>query len=182
MSYRPSKIISGAFASTACKLLLRGGQQSGCSPRQLWQCGQCRAEHHGSARGTTRYGAARTERDSDKWGIHTACVASRNTLELNRPSGKTSVCCKKHFLFRCFIKSVFLGCYCHSFQGVRAEKGNSAIALDGMLVFKLMRAKPQAITEKIQASLSPPTPPVTQHALHCAKEGSSKHWSSCLSI
>ena len=81
----------------------------------------------------------------------------------------------KHFLFRCFIKSVFLGCYCHSFQGVRAEKGNSAIALDGMLVFKLMRAKPQAITEKIQASLSPPTPPVTQHAPHCAKEGSSKH-------
>lgn len=73
-----------------------------------------------------------------------------------------------------FYKPHILSCYYHSFQGVGAEKQNLAIALDGILILKLTRANPKAITQKIQASLSHAAAPVTQCAPHRAKQGSSK--------
>lgn len=115
------------------------------------------------------------ECDSDKRGLCAACVALGVTLELNRYTRKSQSLQQETFSVQVFYKIHFLGLLLSFLVGCQDRKKKFSYALDNILIFKLMRKKPQATTEKIQASLSHLTAPVMQHALHCAEQHGSKH-------
>lgn len=176
-----TRLIEGLLQQKPVSCCFGKGSGQGAAPAT-----RDRAGSTGSApsrcRGTTSSEVGRTERGSDKQSICCLC-GTESQFGAEQTYRKAQSLLQETLCVQVFYKIRILGCYYHSFQGIREEKKKkSAIALDGILIFKLTRAKPQAMTQKSQASLSHSTPPVTQHALHCAKQHSSRHWSSCLSI